>query len=775
MSFSSIAASGGAGPLTTAAAAAAAAVASTPSTATTATAPAPGPAAAATAAASPFGHNPNGIGSNLSTANAVGASNYLASLNALATNSQPPPNSRDRFGGLRPAYPNSQQQLDPEAAFSIEDFPALGSTGQSLGPGGPAALLGLGGGGGPTASFNPMGGGMGGPAGFMGAANRNAQMFGPSAPRLSQQQLPQQPQSQQLHQQLGGLDPSAGLKRPMNQAGFPPLQGPGALAGGGQLNYAKASSVPSAGSVASLTAAMQGMTGLSGNPQQQQQQGLTVFGSQGPRSGAILSILQGQQQPVAGGFGNAGVSVPPALGTGAAAQQQEPPILLQQGRSLAPNGVGTIGTTAATTNPSAPGAVQTANLASGDRFGLLGLIDVIRMTDPDMNMLALGSDLTSLGLDLNSPDSLCPAFMSAFSQTPTDGAEPHFSLPSCYRIPSANVPPALSRISLLSEESLFYAFYSFCRDAVQEAVAQELFNRSWRYHKERQVWITKEVIITGPDPSNPGGPPITTGTTTVAPSVKTAMAATSSAANVGNSAAAFAGPPPGQIPTVDRGTFIYFDPALWQRVKSVATISLDALEERAPPGGSPGGESATGGAGDGVAEGADGARPASGASSTQPGRLEDGSAAVGGGLAMNGTTEGTASIGDGSFPPTYAISNNNSNSVSTFGAVKAPPVRAGEEKPTAVAGSAQAATALTKQPLLPPARGPWTSSAAGGAVSLAALPAGGGVGAPGLARTAGPPGMGGGVGGSWGQSAGAGAVGGGFFGGGGGGGAVNGR
>lgn len=40
------------------------------------------------------------------------------------------------------------------------------------------------------------------------------------------------------------------------------------------------------------------------------------------------------------------------------------------------------------------------------RYGLLGLLHVIRMTEPDLTMLALGTDLTGLGLNLNSPDPL---------------------------------------------------------------------------------------------------------------------------------------------------------------------------------------------------------------------------------------------------------------------------------------------------------------------------------------------------------------------------------
>ncbi|KAG0179506.1 hypothetical protein DFQ28_002736 [Apophysomyces sp. BC1034] len=43
---------------------------------------------------------------------------------------------------------------------------------------------------------------------------------------------------------------------------------------------------------------------------------------------------------------------------------------------------------------------------NADSYGLLGLLGVIRMTNPDRSMLALGSDLTTLGLDLNTAESV---------------------------------------------------------------------------------------------------------------------------------------------------------------------------------------------------------------------------------------------------------------------------------------------------------------------------------------------------------------------------------
>lgn len=49
-------------------------------------------------------------------------------------------------------------------------------------------------------------------------------------------------------------------------------------------------------------------------------------------------------------------------------------------------------------------AVVAASEGKAKKYGLLGLLGVIRMTDPDLNMLALGSDLTTMGLNLDSSE-----------------------------------------------------------------------------------------------------------------------------------------------------------------------------------------------------------------------------------------------------------------------------------------------------------------------------------------------------------------------------------
>ncbi|CAG8677267.1 669_t:CDS:2 [Ambispora leptoticha] len=174
---------------------------------------------------------------------------------------------------------------------------------------------------------------------------------------------------------------------------------------------------------------------------------------------------------------------------------------------------------------------------SGDSYGLMGLLNVIRMTDPDLSMLALGSDLATLGLNLNSPDS--SALYTTFTSPWADNnqiaglIEPDYQLPSCYNVQPP--PPAQSKISSFSDETLFYIFYSMPRDILQEVAAQELYNRNWRYHREQKLWLTKE------------------------PGTEPAM----------------------KSPTFERGNYIIFDPNNWEKTKEIYYM-YDSLEDRPP-------------------------------------------------------------------------------------------------------------------------------------------------------------------------------------------------
>lgn len=147
-------------------------------------------------------------------------------------------------------------------------------------------------------------------------------------------------------------------------------------------------------------------------------------------------------------------------------------------------------------NPQTP--VQQVLFSPADRYGLLGLLNIIKTQDPDLSMLALGSDLTTLGLDLGATEyvsfslplispscfdltpffyrsrNLYSTFITPWSDSKTIASlniEPEFNLPSCYNV---QPPPAGTKIGNFSDETLFFIFYSQPRDTMQEMAAHEL-------------------------------------------------------------------------------------------------------------------------------------------------------------------------------------------------------------------------------------------------------------------------------------------------------------
>ncbi|RID68950.1 hypothetical protein BRARA_C01076, partial [Brassica rapa] len=125
--------------------------------------------------------------------------------------------------------------------------------------------------------------------------------------------------------------------------------------------------------------------------------------------------------------------------------------------------------------------------AEADPFCLLGLLEVLNGSNPELTSLALGIDLTTLGLDLNSTGKLYKTFASPWTNEPAK-TEVEFTVPSCYY---ATPPPPLTRASFkkFSYELLFYTFYSMPKDEAQLYAADELYERCWFYHKELRLWF----------------------------------------------------------------------------------------------------------------------------------------------------------------------------------------------------------------------------------------------------------------------------------------------
>jgi CCR4-NOT transcription complex subunit 2 len=133
-----------------------------------------------------------------------------------------------------------------------------------------------------------------------------------------------------------------------------------------------------------------------------------------------------------------------------------------------------------------------------NHYGMLGLLDIFK--SPNADILVKGNDLKFLGFDFNSDEKFYSTFGSPFSNSPMINTKTNFKLPECYKVQQKPFS-ALSKISRFSEEILFYMFYNMPQTYFQEAAAQELFNRKWRYHKKYSLWFSKEpgndVVIKG--------------------------------------------------------------------------------------------------------------------------------------------------------------------------------------------------------------------------------------------------------------------------------------
>ncbi|KAI0088606.1 hypothetical protein BDY19DRAFT_906609 [Irpex rosettiformis] len=250
-----------------------------------------------------------------------------------------------------------------------------------------------------------------------------------------------------------------------------------------------------------LAAAAAAWNSPNANPSAQQQQ--PAFPP--PTNGTHPSHTPSSQQPTTAPTQQQTqqpLSVPPGVAPSSQfSQQQQPQTSVPQHTPYAGNGNGTVaGETAlhpsqSSTQPSATSIPQTPAqqvlMSPADRWGLLGLLAMIKSADLDTTLLSVGTDLGTMGLDMQTPASLYSTFITPWADSSAaHTVEPDFHLPACYQVTPP--PPGPNKVIAFSEETLFFMFYSSPRDALQEIAAQELFSRNWRFHKEMRIWITKE-------------------------------------------------------------------------------------------------------------------------------------------------------------------------------------------------------------------------------------------------------------------------------------------
>mmetsp|Transcript_19347 Transcript_19347/g.22411 ORF Transcript_19347/g.22411 Transcript_19347/m.22411 type:complete len:428 (+) Transcript_19347:119-1402(+) len=341
------------------------------------------------------------------------------------------------------------------SAFDLNEFPSLG--GSSAG---------------------------GGDNNSLAAALRQQQMMAQQQMMQNQTNSSKAAQSSNLYRLAMGNAAPAGPNFNMATEDFPALPGAPPLGSGGastgsgllvgvENNHREISGLSAGSSFATSASAGSRTTSNGGVPG-------GMFG------GNELDGLTNQLDSSLAGIGNVGNQSSNNIGV-PHQQRQAPSSLSGGGNAPNPSSIGGAG------RPNGGSALN------GD-FGLLGLLGVIRMTDADRNALALGSDLTLLGLNLNSSDQLYSTFASPWSESPTS-REPQYQLPICYYMQ----PPALKtgHLSKFQLETLFYIFYALPRDVLQAYAAQELYAREWKYHVDLKLWFRRASAADGV--TNTGG------------------------------------------------------------------------------------------------------------------------------------------------------------------------------------------------------------------------------------------------------------------------------
>jgi len=194
---------------------------------------------------------------------------------------------------------------------------------------------------------------------------------------------------------------------------------------------------------------------------------------------------------------------------------------------------------------------------------------VIRMTDPDVSTLALGTDLTTLGLNLNSSEVLYATLASPCLDVPTR-AEPDYVLPFAYYMQ----PPALktSHLAKFTLETLFYIFYAMPKDTLQVYAARELYKRDWRYHKELKLWFSRATAAAAAEAAAAAaGKKEAAGGGVGAPKLDASGKPVPSSGSPSTDAASAGGGAGGasgissSSSSGDASTYLYFDLAAWER------------------------------------------------------------------------------------------------------------------------------------------------------------------------------------------------------------------
>lgn len=281
------------------------------------------------------------------------------------------------FGNTVESTSNNPVSSAPGTSFDLSEFPSLGGASSS-------------------SASNPSGNGLA------------------TALRQQQQMLAHQQMlanSKQQTTNLYRLAMSGNATNNFNLDDFPALGGggggiqPNSTGSGGVSSLLSSGSVPSRSLPPNATG-LYGSVATSASSDLENTTGVSQLGGGGVEGGT------------GGLLGGAGLG-----GLGSLRGLQQPSVPTNNSAMLRTMPSAAVGAGAVTS----AGVSAAGNALTGD-YGLLGLLGVIRMTDQDRNALALGSDLTLLGLNLGSTEQIYSTFSSPWSEGSVVSKEPHYQV-----------------------------------------------------------------------------------------------------------------------------------------------------------------------------------------------------------------------------------------------------------------------------------------------------------------------------------------------------------
>ncbi|KAF2864557.1 hypothetical protein K470DRAFT_208473 [Piedraia hortae CBS 480.64] len=179
-----------------------------------------------------------------------------------------------------------------------------------------------------------------------------------------------------------------------------------------------------------------------------------------------------------------------------------------------------------------------------------------------------GVSLESLNMeDLASSDPILPTFhiygapqsaANPFDYT-SRNTIPDYTLPNAYRV--GNVPSIEARMDALSDETLFFIFFSQPRDVAQQRAAGELERREWRWHTVLRQWMRSD--------SPPGQSATATGPNLALVDMAPTIPAGAPRIPIDN--------------TTEQGIFIFFDLQQWKRVRREFKLNINDIDGKTMP------------------------------------------------------------------------------------------------------------------------------------------------------------------------------------------------